>query len=185
MILRTRRRFAAAAAAHRKALELAPDDPGILGNLGNALKDDGRFEEAIAIKRRVIELAGARTPRPCTAWASPCATPGELDAGRRGLRPGAGAEAGRPGDPLQPGADPAASRATFATGWGHYEARWQLERQKKRDFPQPWWHGEPFAGKTLLLFAEQGFGDTIQFIRFAPAGEGPGRHGWCWNASPS
>ena len=40
---------------------------------------------------------------------------------------------------------------------------------KRRSFRQPQWHGDmPFAGKTILLHAEQGFGDTLQFIRYAP-----------------
>ena len=166
VILRTRKRFAAAAAAHRKALELAPDDPGILGNLGNALKDDGRFDEAIAIKRRVIELVG-ETAETLHSLGIALRDAGELDQADAVF---AKALALAPDDPeirfnlalTQLHLD------NVATGWGHYEARWQLERQKKRQFPQPWWHGEPFAGKTLLLFAEQGFGDTIQFIRFAP-----------------
>ena len=65
----------------------------------------------------------------------------------------------------------------FTDGWGNYETRWQLDRQKKREFAQAWWHGGPFAGKTLLLFAEQGFGDTIQFIRFLPQVKAQGGHG--------
>src|SRR5262245_47511363 len=63
--MRTRRQFDAAIAAHRRALELIPDDPWVLGNLGNALKDAGRFDEAIAIKRRVIELRQGTDPE---AW---------------------------------------------------------------------------------------------------------------------
>ena len=166
VILRQRKRFAAAAAAHRRALELSPDDAGVLGNLANALKDDGRFDEAIAIKRRVIELAGANAE---TLHSLGIAL---RDAGRLEEADEAFAQALalQPDDPeirfnysltqLHLGND--------AEGWRHYEARWQLERQKKRSFSQAWWHGEPFAGRTLLLFAEQGFGDTIQFIRFAP-----------------
>jgi len=55
-------------------------------------------------------------------------------------------------------------------GWRRYEARFQVPGLvgPKRDFPQPRWNGEPFPGKTLLLHYEQGFGDTIQFVRFAP-----------------
>jgi Tfp pilus assembly protein PilF len=166
VILRQRRRFAAAAAAHRKALELAPGDTGILGNLGNALKDDGQFDEAIAIKRRVVELAGA-TAETLHSLGIALRDAGRLDEADAVF---ARALALAPGDP-EIRFNLALTQLhleNFATGWGHYEARWQLERQKKREFAQPWWHGEAFAGKTLLLFAEQGFGDTIQFIRFAP-----------------
>ena len=35
-------------------------------------------------------------------------------------------------------------------------------------FPQPLWDGSSLSGKTILLWAEQGFGDTIQFVRYAP-----------------
>lgn len=167
VILRQRRQFAAAAAAHRKALELAPDDPGILGNLGNALKDDGRFDEAIAIKRRVVELMGPGKAEPLHSLGIALRDAGRLDEADAVF---AQALELAPGDP-EIRFNLALTQLhleNFATGWGHYEARWQLERQKKRQFAQPWWHGEPFAGKTLLLFAEQGFGDTIQFIRFAP-----------------
>ena len=59
----------------------------------------------------------------------------------------------------------------FASGWKEYEWRWKTGAfARHRALPQvPLWLGEqPVAGKTILLHAEQGFGDTIQFIRYAP-----------------
>lgn len=58
----------------------------------------------------------------------------------------------------------------FEAGWQKYELRWQSDalRHAKRDFTQPVWLGAPdIAGKTVLLHAEQGMGDTIQFCRYA------------------
>jgi hypothetical protein len=59
----------------------------------------------------------------------------------------------------------------FAIGWKDYEWRWRKAdwRARRRNFSAPLWLGDaPIAGKTILLHAEQGFGDTIQFIRYAP-----------------
>ena len=59
----------------------------------------------------------------------------------------------------------------FKAGWNAYEWRWKTGAfaDKRRAFRQPLWLGNaPLAGKTILLHAEQGFGDTIQFIRYAP-----------------
>lgn len=59
----------------------------------------------------------------------------------------------------------------FKRGWPLYESRWHLEdvRRQMRIFPQAQWLGtEPLEGKTILLHAEQGLGDTIQFCRFVP-----------------
>jgi tetratricopeptide (TPR) repeat protein len=57
----------------------------------------------------------------------------------------------------------------FKNGWRDYEWRWQTERAPKvRRVDAPLWRGEqPLQGKTILLQGEQGFGDTIQFIRYA------------------
>src|SRR5260370_18200142 len=48
-------------------------------------------------------------------------------------------------------------------GWG-----WKRMSFPPRPFHQPLWDGGPLAGRTILLHAEQGLGDTLQFIRFAP-----------------
>ena len=55
-----------------------------------------------------------------------------------------------------------------AEGWQEYEWRWKRKQAVKRAFRQPRWDGEDLAGKTILLWCEQGLGDAIQFVRDAP-----------------
>ena len=57
----------------------------------------------------------------------------------------------------------------FMRGWVEYEWRWQYETMAlaKRNFVQPLWRGHEIQGKTILLHAEQGLGDTIQFCRYS------------------
>jgi tetratricopeptide (TPR) repeat protein len=61
-------------------------------------------------------------------------------------------------------------------GWDEYEWRfeWKGFPQAARHFAQPRWDGSPLNGRTLLLHAEQGFGDAIQFIRYLPMAAGLG-----------
>ena len=47
-------------------------------------------------------------------------------------------------------------------------ARWKCKHQVVKPSQRPYWDGFPLAGKTILLCAEQGLGDTLQFIRYAP-----------------
>jgi tetratricopeptide (TPR) repeat protein/precorrin-6B methylase 2 len=55
-------------------------------------------------------------------------------------------------------------------GWNHYEFRWLSEPllSLRVDFRRPIWTGQDLRDKTILVREEQGFGDTIQFIRYAP-----------------
>ncbi len=59
----------------------------------------------------------------------------------------------------------------FARGFPEYEWRWRLTDVFRRPVPHPElrWGGEPMPGQTLLLYAEQGSGDVLQMMRFAPA----------------
>ena len=60
----------------------------------------------------------------------------------------------------------------FAAGWAGYEWRWKDEAgtnaRERRNFRQPLWlGGESLTGKTILIYGEQGLGDTLQFCRYA------------------
>lgn len=60
----------------------------------------------------------------------------------------------------------------YAIGWEEYEWRWRAEElsPSERRFAAPSWRGEfPIAGKVILLHAEQGQGDTLQFVRYVDA----------------
>jgi hypothetical protein len=59
-------------------------------------------------------------------------------------------------------------------GWPAYEWRRQLPSWVERGFAQAEWSGEDIAGKRLLLHAEQGFGDTLQFARYVALAAGRG-----------
>jgi glycosyltransferase involved in cell wall biosynthesis/Flp pilus assembly protein TadD len=57
-------------------------------------------------------------------------------------------------------------RGEFAEGWDGYEWRFRDPKAKPSPYHRPRWDGSPLAGRTLLVYAEQGFGDTFQFIRY-------------------
>lgn len=149
------------------ALEIDPDYADAHNNLGSALIDRGDFASAAGFCRRAIAL------RPEYADAH-----GNLAIALayQGLVAEAMTQARLAVQfmPEQPLAHWNLSMllllvGDFELGWQEHEWRWKCpSMMKTRQFDQPRWNGEALAGQTVLLFAEQGFGDMLQFIRFAP-----------------
>ncbi|RMF58273.1 MAG: tetratricopeptide repeat protein [Calditrichaeota bacterium] len=59
-------------------------------------------------------------------------------------------------------------KGNYREAWDDYELRWQRGTMVPRNFPQPVWDGSVIKDQTLFIYAEQGIGDTIQFVRFIP-----------------
>ncbi len=149
----------------RRAVELKPEFVEAHYNLGNLLKQSGRLAEAEESYRRVLVL------RPQYVNA-------HNNLGHALYEQGRYDEAGEcfqrtiELDPNHAEAHGNLShllllKGDFEAGWCEYEWRWKSGGLVPREFEQPRWDGGPLAGKTILLHAEQGLGDTIQFVRYA------------------
>jgi Tfp pilus assembly protein PilF len=152
-----------------RALDANPGCLDALGNLGNALIKLNRPEEALAAYDRALKIV----PNSARLLTNRAVVLRRLDRPQEALMSAARALAEQPGF-AQARFVASVARLTlgdFAAGWRGYEARWgvgALARQR-RHFAAPLWLGDAaLAGKTILLHAEQGFGDTIQFARYAP-----------------
>lgn len=60
------------------------------------------------------------------------------------------------------------SSGDYLNGWKEFEWRWKTNQMVPRGLKIPEWNGEPLDGKTILIYGEQGFGDSLQFMRYAP-----------------
>jgi tetratricopeptide (TPR) repeat protein len=155
-----------AVARYEKVIALRPDIPVTFNNLGAALQGLGRLEDSIAAYRRAIEL------RPDYVEAfSGLANTFLLDGH---LREAIGycekALAIKPDDADAQWNQSLARLALgdFALGWRQYESRWNRATSGLRRREAPQWNGDSLlSGKTILLHAEQGVGDTLQFVRYA------------------
>jgi len=152
-----------------RALAGAPDHLDALGNRGNALLRLNRVAEAIAEYDRALVFA----PQSAPLLTNRAAALRRLDRPREALMSAESALKIQP-DFAHARFVEAVARLTlgdFNAGWRAYESRWQIGwlASQRRDFGAPLWLGaESLAGKTILLHAEQGLGDTIQFVRYVP-----------------
>lgn len=157
-----------AVAAYDAALAIAPDLVPAWNNRGNALLALCRHGDALASYSRALELApelhDARV-----ALATCYQALGRVEEALAACEAVLGADSGH--------AEAHWNRALllllkgdYRQGWREYEWRWHKRgfTSPVRDFPRPRWQGEPISGTTILIHAEQGFGDTLQFCRYIP-----------------
>jgi tetratricopeptide (TPR) repeat protein len=162
-------RYDAALANHEHATAVRPSDAAVLDDRGVTLHKLRRLEEALASH----DSALASRPDYAEALANRGVVLYDLKRFDEALASYDRAIALRPDYADAHFLKGLSSLVTgdFERGWIEYEWRRKAPaaRITERDFPQPLWLGEDdIAGKTILLHSEQGFGDTIQFCRYAP-----------------
>jgi len=160
--LRNQKKNEEASAKWAECIALVPDEPTYLREYADCLARLGRYEDDLKFSLRACALE----PSNPEGWLLAGAAYGNLGQQENAKRCYDRA------DVLAPHA-PAVCfnrslynllHGNYAGGWREYEYRF-LQHQRGRSV-MPRWNGEPIPGETLFLWAEQGLGDTIQFVRF-------------------
>jgi len=169
-VLRALGRHREALEAFDRALRLRADHVEALNGKAMSLAYFNRFEEALALMEQIRTLQPAYVPAQVNKalWLS------ELHRFDEALAAYGQANV------LDPGNADAAWNSSFLhlllgnfeAGWAGHEARWKAQARSNTsypDFSEPRWTGqEPVEGKTVLIYAEEGLGDAIQFARYIP-----------------
>ncbi len=158
----------AALRSAERALAIRPDHPEGLTTRGLALAALGRFEAALESHERALALR----PDYLQALNNAGVALDALDRTDQALARFDAALA------LDPGFAEAAFNSAlallragrWAEGWRRHEARWRRKGEPGPTYPDAslWLGGTELEGRTILLHAEQGLGDTLQFCRYAP-----------------
>ena len=177
VVLQAQLRWDEAATSYVRAIAAQPDLGQAHYNLGNALRALGRFEEAITSYDAAIALEADAAH----AFNNRGLALQELQRSAQAIASYDAAIAiqANYADAYWNKAIELLLCGDFAQGWKLYEWRWQRDAftSRKRDFAQPLWLGDaPLVGKTVLLHAEQGLGDSIQFCRYAREVQALGAH---------
>jgi FkbM family methyltransferase len=157
--------FVQAVAAFRRAVALAPENADFQNNLGLGLVELGWPDEALGHLQRAVEI------RPDYADAQrnlgiALTDVGRLDESLAYFQTALDMEGTERHAVLMNRSRTLLLRGDFEAGWREYESRHWKEENVRVSHDAPRWDGSPLAGRTLLLEAEQGMGDTIQFVRF-------------------
>jgi tetratricopeptide (TPR) repeat protein len=165
--LRALKRPHEALAASERALQIAPDNPELLNNQGNVLLEIGQAEGALNCYAQALALA----PDFVEAYDNRGNALRELHRFEEALESYAHAQTLAPDFPSAHWNESLCRllMGDLPSGLRKYEWGWQTgKRGRKRNFSQPLWLGDtPIQGLNILLHAEQGFGDTIHFCRYA------------------
>lgn len=169
LVLKSLNRLDEALADSRRAIELDPTNADSHGNLAKVLEALGRNEEALSWHDRSLAIA-PNVMRIVTDRAISLAALGRFDEAMKEYERALA---------IDPGQAPATWNLSqlqmltgnFEAGWQGREARWRIPHLAA-GYPKlstPIWLGdEPVAGKTILICADEGIGDTIQFARYVP-----------------
>jgi FkbM family methyltransferase len=151
---------------YQQAIALDPTVVNTYNNLGNALRDQGRLDEALSYCQEAIRLqpnyADAHNSYGCVL-----VDMGRLDAAIAAYEQAIRHKPNYADAHLNLGII-LLMLGDFQRGFAEYHWRWQSNQCSPLRYPQALWDGAALDGKTILLTAEQGFGDTIQFSRYAP-----------------
>jgi tetratricopeptide (TPR) repeat protein len=153
---------------YRRAVALLPEFPEAWSNLGNALTTAGETEEAVRCCRRALSQQPG-FPEARNNLGEALRSQGKVDESIVEYRAAIAIDrnfANAHGNLAQA----LLQRGELEEGYREYEWRWRCDsfQAPRRSFAQPLWDGSDLRGRTILIHAEQGIGDTIQMLRFVP-----------------
>lgn len=150
-----------AEAALRRAVAIDPQPSTAWLNLGMVLQDLGRLDEALDALQRAEDRA-AEDPDLKAALSALWLRRGDAAAAQRAAEEGLQIDSGH-ADLRLALAHAQLAQGNFGDGWRNYEARLRSNASPQRRFAFPQWGGEDLAGKSVLVYREQGLGDEIMF----------------------